>query len=64
MKVRPSVKKICTKCKVVRRRGVVRVGRLRCETHRGARYSACSRRRQAASAPPACLRTIGPSSGV
>jgi large subunit ribosomal protein L36 len=25
MKVRPSVKKICDKCKVVRRRGVVRV---------------------------------------
>jgi large subunit ribosomal protein L36 len=25
MKVRPSVKRICAKCKVVRRRGVVRV---------------------------------------
>jgi large subunit ribosomal protein L36 len=25
MKVRPSVKKICDKCKIVRRRGVVRV---------------------------------------
>lgn len=25
MKVRPSVKKICDKCKVVRRKGVVRV---------------------------------------
>jgi large subunit ribosomal protein L36 len=25
MKVRPSVKKICEKCKVVRRKGVVRV---------------------------------------
>lgn len=25
MKVRPSVKKICTKCKIVRRKGVVRV---------------------------------------
>lgn len=25
MKVRPSVKKICDKCKVVRRRGVVRI---------------------------------------
>lgn len=25
VKVRPSVKKICDKCKVVRRRGVVRV---------------------------------------
>jgi large subunit ribosomal protein L36 len=25
MKVRPSVKKVCEKCKVVRRRGVVRV---------------------------------------
>lgn len=25
MKVRASVKKICTKCKVVRRKGVVRV---------------------------------------
>jgi large subunit ribosomal protein L36 len=25
MKVRPSVKKICDKCKVIRRRGVVRV---------------------------------------
>ena len=25
MKVRPSVKKVCDKCKVVRRRGVVRV---------------------------------------
>ncbi len=25
MKVRASVKKMCTKCKVVRRRGVVRV---------------------------------------
>jgi large subunit ribosomal protein L36 len=25
MKVRPSVKKICDKCKVVRRRGVLRV---------------------------------------
>jgi large subunit ribosomal protein L36 len=25
MKVNPSVKKICDKCKVVRRRGVVRV---------------------------------------
>ena len=31
MKVRPSVKKICDKCKVVRRRGVVRVI---CETPR------------------------------
>ncbi|MBL7179719.1 MAG: 50S ribosomal protein L36 [Pseudomonadota bacterium] len=25
MKVRPSVKKICIKCKIVRRKGVVRV---------------------------------------
>ena len=25
MKVRPSVKKVCEKCKVVRRKGVVRV---------------------------------------
>ena len=25
MKVRPSVKKICDKCKVVRRKGVVRI---------------------------------------
>lgn len=25
MKVRPSVKRICDKCKVIRRRGVVRV---------------------------------------
>jgi large subunit ribosomal protein L36 len=25
MKVRPSVKRLCAKCKVVRRRGVVRV---------------------------------------
>ena len=25
MKVQPSVKKICDKCKVIRRRGVVRV---------------------------------------
>ncbi|HWP05678.1 MAG TPA: 50S ribosomal protein L36 [Polyangiaceae bacterium] len=25
MKVRPSVKKICDKCKVVRRRGVLRI---------------------------------------
>ncbi len=25
MKVRPSVKKICDKCKVIRRKGVVRV---------------------------------------
>lgn len=25
MKVRPSVKKVCEKCKIVRRRGVVRV---------------------------------------
>jgi large subunit ribosomal protein L36 len=25
MKVRPSVKKICEKCKIVRRKGVVRV---------------------------------------
>ncbi|MDH4281314.1 MAG: 50S ribosomal protein L36 [Myxococcales bacterium] len=25
MKVRPSVRKICEKCKIVRRRGVVRV---------------------------------------
>lgn len=25
MKVRPSVKKICDKCKIVRRRGIVRV---------------------------------------
>ena len=25
MKVRASVKKICTKCKVIRRRGVVRI---------------------------------------
>ena len=25
MKVRPSVKKICEKCKVIRRKGVVRV---------------------------------------
>jgi large subunit ribosomal protein L36 len=25
MKVRPSVKKICEKCKVVRRKGVVRI---------------------------------------
>jgi large subunit ribosomal protein L36 len=25
MKVRPSVKKMCEKCKVVRRKGVVRV---------------------------------------
>ena len=25
MKVRPSVKKVCDKCKVIRRRGVVRV---------------------------------------
>ena len=25
MKVRPSVKKICPKCKVIRRRGVLRV---------------------------------------
>ncbi|MCK9461546.1 MAG: 50S ribosomal protein L36 [Proteobacteria bacterium] len=25
MKVKPSVKKICDKCKIVRRRGVVRV---------------------------------------
>jgi large subunit ribosomal protein L36 len=25
MKVRPSVKKICDKCKIVRRKGVVRV---------------------------------------
>ena len=25
MKVRPSVKRICDKCKVVRRRGVVRI---------------------------------------
>ncbi|MFA6917264.1 MAG: 50S ribosomal protein L36 [Candidatus Gracilibacteria bacterium] len=25
MKVRPSVKKICQKCKVIRRKGVIRV---------------------------------------
>jgi len=25
MKVRPSVKKVCDKCKIVRRKGVVRV---------------------------------------
>ncbi len=25
MKVRPSVKKICTKCKVIKRKGAVRV---------------------------------------
>ncbi|MEW5910436.1 MAG: 50S ribosomal protein L36 [Thermodesulfobacteriota bacterium] len=25
MKVRPSVKKMCSKCKIVRRKGVVRV---------------------------------------
>ena len=25
MKVRPSVKKMCDKCKVIRRRGVIRV---------------------------------------
>ena len=25
MKVRPSVKKICDKCKIVKRRGVIRV---------------------------------------
>jgi large subunit ribosomal protein L36 len=25
MKVRPSVKKICDKCKIIKRRGVVRV---------------------------------------
>ena len=25
MKVRPSVKKMCTKCKVIRRKGVLRV---------------------------------------
>jgi large subunit ribosomal protein L36 len=25
MKVRPSVKKVCDKCKVIRRRGVVRI---------------------------------------
>jgi len=25
MKVRPSVKKICDKCKIIRRKGVVRV---------------------------------------
>jgi len=25
MKVRPSIKKICDKCKVVRRKGVVRI---------------------------------------
>jgi large subunit ribosomal protein L36 len=25
MKVRPSVKKICNKCKIIRRKGVVRV---------------------------------------
>ena len=25
MKVRPSVKKICAKCKIIKRRGVVRV---------------------------------------
>jgi large subunit ribosomal protein L36 len=25
MKVRPSVKKVCDKCKVIKRRGVVRV---------------------------------------
>ncbi|HEY3496868.1 MAG TPA: 50S ribosomal protein L36 [Polyangiaceae bacterium] len=25
MKVRPSVKKICDKCKIVRRRGVLRI---------------------------------------
>ncbi len=25
MKVKPSVRKICTKCKVIRRRGVVRI---------------------------------------
>jgi large subunit ribosomal protein L36 len=25
MKVRPSVKKICDRCKVIRRRGVIRV---------------------------------------
>ncbi len=25
MKVRPSVKKMCDKCKIVRRRGIVRV---------------------------------------
>ncbi len=25
MKVRPSVKKICIKCKVIRRKGVIRV---------------------------------------
>ncbi|MDI7267766.1 MAG: 50S ribosomal protein L36 [Myxococcota bacterium] len=25
MKVRPSIRKICDKCKIVRRRGVVRV---------------------------------------
>jgi large subunit ribosomal protein L36 len=25
MKVRPSVKKICDKCKIVRRKGVVRI---------------------------------------
>ena len=25
MKVRPSVKKVCDKCKVVRRKGVVRI---------------------------------------
>ena len=31
MKVRPSVKKICAKCKVVRRGGVVRII---CENHK------------------------------
>jgi large subunit ribosomal protein L36 len=31
MKVRPSVKKVCDKCKVVRRKGVVRII---CETPR------------------------------
>ncbi|MFO7738238.1 MAG: 50S ribosomal protein L36 [Desulfatiglandaceae bacterium] len=25
MKVRPSVKKICNKCKIIRRKGIVRV---------------------------------------
>jgi large subunit ribosomal protein L36 len=25
MKVRPSVKRMCTKCKIIRRKGVVRV---------------------------------------
>jgi len=25
MKVRPSVKQICSKCKIIRRRGVIRV---------------------------------------